>query len=65
MNINILIILVFILNQSCRSNKCPNMAELKSPNSNIPYLKCNETGLVIVTDMNGKIVCSYYDKTSK
>ena len=29
------------------------------------WLKCRETGKVIITDMDGKIVCSYFDKPSK
>lgn len=29
------------------------------------WLKCKETGKTIVTDMDGKIVCSYFDKPSK
>ncbi len=62
-------IVIFYLSSlsSCRTPKygCPNMAELKKPDNKLPWLKNTETGLILVTDMDGKIVCSYFDKPSK
>lgn len=31
---------------------------------NLAWLKCRETGKVIVTDMNGNVICTYYEKPS-
>lgn len=52
---------------SCRTPRygCPNVTELKKPDNKLPWLKNTKTGLVLVTDMDGKIVCSYYEKPSK
>jgi len=68
------IIIAVILLSSCRPQRGCNGTRGMSGYSSVDkkifttlhlaWLKCRETGKVIATDMNGNIICTYYETPS-